>query len=138
MKKKIVAMMLSAMLAVSALAGCGDSGTDASANAGRSSVEGSPRGAGTSSEAGSEGQITLKVMLGIRDVDSLTDPSEMPAIQRLEEQTGIRLEWEMIKAADWPTKLNLMFASNEYPDIIITPNTPVDQERPRAQIPATA
>ena len=128
MKKKIVAMMLSAMLAVSALAGCGDSGTGASANAGQSSGEGSSQGAGTSSEAGSEGQITLKVMLGIRDVDSLTDPSEMPAIQRLEEQTGIRLEWEMIKAADWPTKLNLMFASNEYPDIIITPNTPVDQE----------
>lgn len=67
-------------------------------------------------------------MQGIRDSDSLTDPSEMPAIQRLEEQTGIHLEWEVIKGTDWSTKLNLMFASGEYPDLIITPNTAVDQE----------
>ncbi len=126
MKKKIVAMLLSAIMAISALSGCGDSGTDASADAGQSSGEGSSQAA--SADAEGQEQITLKVMLGIRDVDSLTDPSEMPAIQRLEEQTGIQLEWEMIKAADWPTKLNLMFASGEYPDIILSPNTEVDQE----------
>ena len=68
-------------------------------------------------------------MQGIRDVDSLTDPSEMPAIQRLEEETGINLEWEVVKASDWSTKLNLMFASGEYPDIILTPNTTVDEEK---------
>ena len=52
----------------------------------------------------------------------------MPAIQRLEEQTNIKMEWDVIKANDWNTKLNLMFASGEYPDIIFTPNTTVDQE----------
>lgn len=121
MKKKIVAILLTAAMAVSMLAGCGED-SDTSANVGSSA------NAGSQSASGSQGTITLKVMLGIRDVDSLTDPSEMPAIQRLEEQTGIHLEWEMIKANDWPTKLNLMFASGEYPDIILTPNTAVDQE----------
>jgi putative aldouronate transport system substrate-binding protein len=72
--------------------------------------------------------ITLKVMLGIRDVDSLIDINEMPAIQRLEEKTGINVEWEVIKGSDWETKLNLMFASGDYPDVILSVNTTVDDE----------
>lgn len=138
MKKKVVTILLTAAFAMSTLAGCGDSGTNASADAGAGSRGNVSSAAGSQAQAGDNFNetgfpivnepITLKVMLGIRDVDSLTDPSEMPAIQRLEEETGIHLEWEMIKAADWPTKLNLMFASGEYPDIIITPNTEVDQE----------
>lgn len=147
MKKKVIAMMLTAMMAVSALAGCGSepagsSGTDGETGSagGSGSTEGSSQAGGSGEVAGGgenfnetgfpivNEPITLKVMQGIRDSDSLTDPSEMPAIQRLEEQTGIHLEWEVIKANDWPTKLNLMFASGEYPDIIITPNTAVDQE----------
>lgn len=64
--------------------------------------------------------LTLKVMFKIRDVDSLTDPASMPAVIRLEEQTGIHIEWEVIKGSDWKTKVNLMFASGDYPDIIIS------------------
>ncbi len=142
MKKKVIAMMLTAMMAVSALAGCGSEPAGSSGTGGESgSAEGSAQEGGAAGEVSGGGEnfnetgfpivnepITLKVMLGIRDSDSLTDPSEMPALQRLEEQTGIHLEWEVIKANDWSTKLNLMFASGEYPDIIITPNTAVDQE----------
>ena len=139
MKKKTIAMMLTAMLTISSLAGCGNSNpASTGSSGGGSAVEGQGSAGGESggdtsnfNETGFpivNESITLKVMLGIRDSDSLTDPSEMPAIQRLEEQTGIHLEWEVIKASDWPTKLNLMFASGEYPDLIITPNTAVDQE----------
>ncbi len=139
MKKKTIAMMLTATLAVSSLAGCGNTDPASAGSSGGGSVaegQGSAGGesGGDASNFNETGfpivnePITLKVMQGIRDVDSLTDPSEMPAIQRLEEQTGIHLEWEVIKGTDWPTKLNLMFASGEYPDIIITPNTEVDQE----------
>lgn len=137
MKKKMVAMLLTAAMTAMALTGCGgaaDTGSsgntaksESSANAGTQSVEAGDNFNETGYPIVKE-QITLKVMQGIRDVDSLTDPSEMPAIQRLEEETGIHLEWEVVKAADWSTKLNLMFASGDYPDIIITPNTPVDQE----------
>lgn len=150
MKKKVVAMMLAAMLAASTLAGCGngsgggatDTGAAQDSSAGEAGAQ--TEGGQAQTDAGESGgavenfnetgfpivnePITLKVMQGIRDVDSLTDPSEMPAIQRLEEETGIKLEWEVVKGADWPTKLNLMFASGEYPDVIITPNTEVDQE----------
>lgn len=67
-------------------------------------------------------------MLAIRDSDTMIAPEQMPAVQRLDELTGIKTEWEVIKGADWSTKLNLMFASGDYPDVIIAPNLDVDDE----------
>ncbi len=148
MKKKMVAVLLSAAMTASLLAGCGNSGTSSSDGTGEgTSGEGASAESGAAGEVSTDGAaggetenfnetgypivnepITLKIMQGVRDVDSVIDPSDMPAIQRLEEQTGIKLEWDVVKSTDWPTKLNLMFASGEYPDIIITPNTDVDQE----------
>lgn len=135
MKKKVVAMMLAAIMAASALTGCGKSGEPAAGTGSEDTKTEDSAQAGENTDNFNETgfpivnePITLKVMQGIRDSDSLTDPSEMPAVQRLEEQTGIHLEWEVVKGSDWTTKLNLMFASGEYPDLIITPNTAVDQE----------
>lgn len=127
MKKKVVAVILSTAMAAMALAGCGNSSSSTSGSTASASVEAGDNFNETGYPIVKE-PITLKIMQGIRDVDSLTDPSEMPAVQRLEEETGINLEWEVVKASDWSTKLNLMFASGEYPDIIIAPNTTVDQE----------
>ena len=130
MKKKVVAVILSTAMAAMALTGCGSSGSSSSSASG-STASASVDAGDNFNETGYpivKEPITLKIMQGIRDVDSLTDPSEMPAVQRLEEETGINLEWEVVKASDWSTKLNLMFASGEYPDIIIAPNTTVDQE----------
>ncbi len=129
MKKKVIAIMLTASMAASALSGCGGG---ADTNAGQTE-------AGANIEANMDNfnetgfpivnePITLRVMQGIRDSDSLTAPADMPAIKRLEEQTGIHLEWEVVKGNDWSTKLNLMFASGDYPDLILTPQTEVDQE----------
>jgi putative aldouronate transport system substrate-binding protein len=67
-------------------------------------------------------EITLKIMLAIRDSDTIRDPSEIEAIQDLEALTGINLEWEVIKGSDWSMKTNLMFASGDMPDIIIAVN----------------
>lgn len=72
--------------------------------------------------------ITLKIMFGIRDVDSMANPSDMPVVKAFEEKTGINLEWDVVKGSDWSTKLNLMFVSDDYPDIIIAPNCTVDDE----------
>ena len=66
--------------------------------------------------------LTLKVMLAIRDTDTIKTPEEIAAVQDLEALTGINLEWEVIKGSDWSMKTNLMFASGEMPDIIIAVN----------------
>ena len=66
--------------------------------------------------------ITLKIMLAIRDTDTLDAPEDLGAIQDLEALTGIKTEWEVIKGSDWSMKTNLMFASGEMPDILIAVN----------------
>ena len=134
MKKKAVALLLAAAMAITSLTGCGSSaGTGESASS--AGAAGSEASGEASSNFNADGypvvneEITLKVMLGIRDTDTMIAPEEMPAIQRLDELTGIKTEWEVIKGADWETKLNLMFASGEYPDVIIAPQlTGVDDE----------
>lgn len=135
MKKKALALMMAAALAVSALAGCGSSSKTTSATGTASGEAAAESGAaGDTAAAQADGNfnetgypivkepITLKVMIAIRDSDSLTDFDEMPGVKRLEEETGIHAEWEVIKGSDWKTKLNLAFASGEYPDVILATN----------------
>lgn len=142
MKKRVIALLLTGAMLMASLAGCGGngSGTSGSDGAAASTQDtDSQTQAGISEGAASgnfnaEGypivneEITLKVMLAIRDTDTMIAPEEMPAVQRLDELTGIKTEWEVVKGADWTTKLNLMFASGEYPDVIIAPNGDVDDE----------
>lgn len=141
MKKKVLAMLLSTAMVMASLTGCGEGGGNAAQG---SSAQGSGASDGTDArEAGAQAAgesfnetgypivdepLTLKVMFAIRDVDSLIEPNEMAVVQALEEKTGIHIEWEMIKGSDWDTKLNLTFASGEYPDIILSPNGNVDVE----------
>ena len=109
MKKKAIALMLAAAMTMTALAGCGSSsGTTTAGNA--SSEAASEAGSAGTGEAAAAADgnfnetgypivnepITLKVMIAVRDNDSLTSFDEMPAVQRLEEQTGIHVEWEPI------------------------------------------
>lgn len=150
MKKKTIALLTAASLAATALTGCGGEGEkpESVAQDGDGQQDGEQQngeqqdgeqqdGGGEAASGGSFNEtgfpivnepITLKVMLAIRDSDSLTSTDDMPALARLEEQTGIHVEWEVLKASDWDTKLNLMFASGEYPDIILAPNGSVDDE----------
>ena len=98
MKKKAVALLLAAAMAVTSLAGCGSSaGSEESAAS--ESAAGSEASGEASSNFNAEGypivndEITLKVMLAIRDTDTMIAPEEMPAVQRLDELTGIKTEW---------------------------------------------
>ena len=130
MKKRLLTLLLTTAMLTTTLAGCGQSSTEsqeASASVSTLEVETDSNFNETGYPIVNE-EITLKVLLAIRDVDSLADPEEMPALQRLEEETNINLEWEVVKESDWDTKLNLMFASGEYPDIIISASSAVDDE----------
>ncbi len=139
MRKRLIAVTLVLLMLAMSLAGCGKSSgsTDTSKDgpaAGGTSAGDTSKG---SSSAGSFNEtgypivnepLTLKVMLGIRDVDSLIEPNKMPVIQELEEKTGIHIEWEVVKGADWDTRINLMFASGEYPDVILATISTLDDE----------
>ena len=127
MKTKLVTLLLAAAMTVTTLAGCGNT-TSTSGTEGSSSVSQSQASTSQTEEVknfNAEGypivneEITLKILLCIRDVDSMIEPEEMPAIQRLEEQTGIKTEWEVVRVSDFGTRSNLIFASGEYPDVIM-------------------
>lgn len=138
MKKKLITCLLAASLAVTSLAGCGKQEEVKNSEPAKesSSQQGTQESASveTIENFNAEGypivneEITLKVMLKCRDTDTLVNPDDMPAIKRLEEQTGINLEWTVVKNSDWGTKLHLTFAGEEYPDIIIAGNGVDDEE----------
>lgn len=47
--------------------------------------------------------------------------------KELEERTGIHVDWELVKDGDWKTRLNLMFASSNWPDVIIRGDVDVEE-----------
>lgn len=117
-----MAACLSAAVMSSVLAGCGGQGSSSSAE-----PEGGSSAAAVPGDSFNETgypivnePLTLNVVLVHRDVDTLMEPNEMPIIQRLEEQTGIHVEWEVMNTSTWNTRRNLIFSSGEYPDIIIS------------------
>lgn len=148
MKKKILAALLAATMCVTTLGGCGstsDSSESNESNKESSTAEVTASQETTSATAGTgkapvyadttaydglystvqkiaDGDVTLNVMMAIRDSDNIIDPSEMPGVQRLSELTGLNLNFEIVKGSDWTTKTNLMFASGDMPDVIIAVN----------------
>jgi putative aldouronate transport system substrate-binding protein len=45
----------------------------------------------------------------------------------LEKKTGVHVEWDLVKGADWSTGLNLRFASMDLPDLIRTGDVDVEE-----------
>ncbi|MBE5866647.1 MAG: extracellular solute-binding protein [Lachnospiraceae bacterium] len=128
MKKKQIALLLAAAMAVSSLAGCGQKEVANTENESTTKVESTETSESVVEETplfNETGypivneEITLKVLLGTSDAYNAIEIDEMPAIKRMEEETGINLEWEVVKKSDWSTKFNLMLATGEYPDIIL-------------------
>ena len=64
----------------------------------------------------------IDVMVWYRDIDDLNF-AEMPYYNDPEfgitAQSGVKANFNQVKGSDWSTKLNLMFAGGEYPDIIL-------------------
>lgn len=124
MKKKLITMLLVVSTITSSLAGCGNKETAKSSEATTASTETStvvPEEVPYFNEEGYpivNEEITLKIMY-LGDPSLYVAPEEMPAVKRVEEKTGIKTEWEVIKSADWSTKLNLTLASGTYPDVIV-------------------
>jgi len=64
----------------------------------------------------------ISVMIWYRDIDDL-DFANMPYFNDPENgitaQSGVHATFNQIKGSDWSTKVNLMLASGEYPDVIV-------------------
>ena len=69
-----------------------------------------------------ESPTEINVMIWYRDIDDLYF-DEMPYYNDpdtgITAQSGVKANFNQVKGADWSTRLNLMFASAQYPEIIM-------------------
>ena len=135
MKKKILAALLSASMLAS-LAACSDSGNQSSSgsqgnsavNSGSTASTNTNSAAGSDAGAGPEGfnatgmpimneKITLRAWI---EGGADTDFSQNELLKRWADTTNIQLEIVSTPTADALQKRNLMFASGDYTDILLT------------------
>ena len=123
MRKKLFALLLAAVMVMLSLSGCSKPVTDPTeSDADQTTLSSETEEAKNFNEEGYpivNEEITLKVLLCVRDADSLIKPEDMPAVKRLDELTGIKTEWEVVKSSDFSTKINLIFTTGDYPDVIL-------------------
>jgi putative aldouronate transport system substrate-binding protein len=118
MKKKVLAVMLTAAMLAGTIAGCGSKGADT--------------GSGTDSASSGDAAVTAdagdwtwplaeKKELSIWIVwsnDYVENPNDLKAIQKMEELTNVHVNWQVVDSASAQEQFGLMLASGEYPDII--------------------
>ena len=99
MKKKQIALLLAAAMAVSSLVGCGQKEVTSTetkdavdSNVSTETVVEEVKNFNETGYPIVNEEITLKVMLGTSDSYNPMEFDEMPAIKRLEEETGINLD----------------------------------------------
>lgn len=137
MKKKVLALLLSTAMAVSVFAGCGGSGGGSSENASSGSETGSSdeqapadnasEDAGADSgAAASNGEVVKLKALAI--LHPLTkDVQEMQYVTQIQEEAGVEIEWELIRA-DWDQVKATRFASGDIPDLLFNATTNADYQ----------
>ena len=116
MRKRVVSAMLAALMVVGAVAGCGKNAeTGSAATGGNQTVS-------ASSESGEwTWPLAEKKELNIWIVwsnDYVENPHELKGIQKMEEETNVHVNWQVVDASSAQEQFGLMLASGEYPDII--------------------
>lgn len=111
MKKSMLLMGLSAIMATSALAGC------------QSKESVSSNQAAVSAGANTEGKVKLKALYISHSLTQSID--DMEWVQELEDKCGVEIEWEQIYS-DWATVKATRFAAGDIPDLLF--NATIDSD----------
>lgn len=138
MKKKAAAWILASVLAVGMLAGCGGSAEPEStpaqteAGGGNQEVAGNDAGTADGTEAAeaageddgkiADGDVTLTIYCGFPDNarSHYKDLGDNPVVQKIEEMTGLNLEFVHAPAGDDGSFFQQLLASGELPDLFAT------------------
>lgn len=110
-QKRMLALLLSAMLCTAAVTGCGEAKQPASDPA-------STLPEGTSEGDNPAEDVSLRFVVQLHDLS--IEPDQMPVYQQLEEQTGIHVEFETVRGSNWLDKKATLFASQELPDAFMS------------------
>ena len=117
-KKRLWALLLTAAMLVPTLSACGkgEEQKETVASTPANVVESSST-ASNQETAPEEEEVVLKILM--KQPDTVVYTEEIPPLDAINEQVGVKTEFEFIKASEWDTKINLILATGEYPDVII-------------------
>lgn len=118
--KRTLALILAAMMAALSFSGCAtaqntDSQAPSDASSGAASTEQSNFNA-TGFPIVNE-QVTKNFML--RKPAHIADPNEMVTMQKYQEMTNVKVNWDVVSADGFLERFNLVMASNNMPDAIL-------------------
>lgn len=118
-KKRLWALLLTAAMLVSTLSACGkgEEKQESVASSPESVVESSSTASNSETAPEEEEEVVLKILM--KQPDTVVYADEIPPLDALNEQVGVKTEFEFIKQSEWDTKINLILSTGEYPDIII-------------------
>ena len=74
---------------------------------------------GCTKEVSQEQPVVSLTALQYEVESQVIDFSDMWFFRQLEEQTGVHVDFEEVKDANWKTRVSLMFASSSYKDLIL-------------------
>ncbi|MFQ9681082.1 MAG: hypothetical protein ACLRZH_14245 [Ruthenibacterium lactatiformans] len=115
--KKWLSMFLAAVMLCGVLAGCGGTQAAVRLRPARRAQRGGDSNVNAEGFPIVNEPITLRGMVALNA--NVKDWNEHPALKRMEELTGIHIEWECVPDAGFTEKRNLAFASDDLPDIIL-------------------
>lgn len=113
MKKRVIALLLTATMAMACLTGCGGSGNEDT----ESKVKATYEHFNATGYPVVDEEITLTVMAPV-DTSRSTGLNDNPIILEVEELTGVNLEFIEVSLTEWSEELSLTLASGDLPDII--------------------
>ncbi len=111
MKKKVLSVLLSAMMVTGVLAGCGSTGQPAASGT-----------AGADSAAG-DGRVKLTALFCAHPLTA--DITTFKWLQEFEDAAGVDVEWEVIYS-DWDQTKPTRFASGDIPDLLFNATQDAD------------
>lgn len=124
MKKRLLSMVLTAVMAAGLLSGCSpgaDTGSAPESGAASSASTSEESSVSTSGEPGDA--VKMKALIVTHSLTKNMD--EMMWLNELEKTTGVDVEWEQIRA-DWETVKSTRFAAGDVPDLLF--NATLDQD----------
>lgn len=125
--KRIIAILLAAMMIVALVAGCGSKDTPSDSNstndATNNEANAGNNDVGGDVDTGSGEKVKLTALFSKHALTK--DVNEMQWLKDLQEECNVEVEWQQI-TADWDQKKPAMFASGNIPDLLFSATNSAD------------
>ena len=129
MKNKVVALMLSIVMAASVMAGCGSNENEVASTSESASGQEEQEGVSSETESADEetdpkeiavdhfAGTTIEIAVVKKADDTCNDWNEKEIFKLAEEATGIHVEWTLIDASASTDKIAVMLMGDDQPDV---------------------